>query len=314
MLEANGQVYRDLSGNVMKSDTILKNGGMNTVRSRLWVVDGNADYGLLYNLNLAKRVKAEGLSFYLDVHFSNTWADPGHQAIPPGWPTTLDPLCTQVYSYIKNVTSSFVAQGTPLDVISLGNEIRNGLLWPVGTTSSFFNIASLLNASYYGVKDGQPSMPKVMIHIDNGAEASTQTNFYDKLFAAGPFKSSYLDIQGVSFYPFYGTEATLSNLKSSLNNMVSKYGKDIVVAETDWPIVCSGVALSEPTIPISPQGQLLWVKDILSVVNSLPNGHGKGLVYWEPAWIGNAGLGSKCASNLLFYNNGTAVSSVNMYL
>jgi len=254
------------------------------------------------------------LVFYLDIHYSDTWADPSKQTIPSGWPTTLNPLLEQVYSYTKNVTASFVAQGTPLDIVSLGNEIRNGLLWPVGTTSSFSNIAKILNASSHAVKDGQPSnTPKLMIHIDDGYSSSEQTYFYDSLLGTGSFSASSYDIQGVSFYPFYGSGATLANLKSTLNTMISKYGKDIVVAETDWPINCPGVSLSEKNIPISPSGQVTWVDDINAIVNSLPNGRGKGIFYWEPGWISNANLGSGCVSNLLFNSTGAALPSVNMF-
>jgi arabinogalactan endo-1,4-beta-galactosidase len=70
-----------------------------------------------------------------------------------------------------------------------------------------------------------------------------------------------------------------------------------MVAETDWPATgsCPGVTLSESSIPISVAGQTQWVNDIKSVLSGLPGGHGVGFVYWEPGWIGNAGLGSSCS-------------------
>lgn len=36
-------------------------------------------YDEAYNLKLAKRVVAAGLDLYLDLHFSDTWADPSKQ-------------------------------------------------------------------------------------------------------------------------------------------------------------------------------------------------------------------------------------------
>jgi len=32
-----------------------------------------------YNIKIAKRARAAGLNIYLDMHFSDTWADPAHQ-------------------------------------------------------------------------------------------------------------------------------------------------------------------------------------------------------------------------------------------
>ncbi len=70
-----------------------------------------------------------------------------------------------------------------------------------------------------------------------------------------------------------------------------------MVVETDWPATgsCGGVTLSERSIAISASGQETWVKGIRDVLTSISGGRGTGIVYWEPAWIGNAGLGSSCA-------------------
>lgn len=68
-----------------------------------------------------------------------------------------------------------------------------------------------------------------------------------------------------------------------------------MVVETDWPFTCSGVTLSDRSVPISAAGQSTWVADIRDVLSSLSGGHGTGIVYWEPTWVGNANLGSGCA-------------------
>jgi arabinogalactan endo-1,4-beta-galactosidase len=58
-----------------------------------------------------------------------------------------------------------------------------------------------------------------------------------------------------------------------------------MVVETDWPAVCSGTAMSEPSIAISAAGQSQWVLGIRNVLSGLSGGHGIGIVYWEPAWV-----------------------------
>lgn len=75
--EAAGYSYK--SGTTQPLETILKDSGVNTVRQRLWVNPSSGDYDLAYNIKLAKRAKAAGLGLYLDMHLSDTWADPGHQ-------------------------------------------------------------------------------------------------------------------------------------------------------------------------------------------------------------------------------------------
>lgn len=77
--EAAGYTYKTTSGTTEPLETILKASGVNTVRQRLWVNPSDGSYNLAYNLKLAARAKAAGLNIYLDMHFSDTWADPGHQ-------------------------------------------------------------------------------------------------------------------------------------------------------------------------------------------------------------------------------------------
>ena len=127
--------------------------------------------------------------------------------------------------------------------------------------------------------------------------------------------SSDYDMMGVSFYPFYSASATLSSLKSSLINMANKWGKELVVAETDWPTSCPNPAYAFPSdarnIPFTAAGQSQWIKAIADVVASVPKGNG--LFYWEPAWIHNANLGSSCANNCMFSNSGQALSSLSVF-
>ncbi|OJI88904.1 hypothetical protein ASPTUDRAFT_49815 [Aspergillus tubingensis CBS 134.48] len=52
-------------------ETILAEAGINPVRQCLYVNASNGIYNLDSNLELAKRVKAVGMSFYLDLHLSD---------------------------------------------------------------------------------------------------------------------------------------------------------------------------------------------------------------------------------------------------
>lgn len=313
--EAAGISYKTTGGTTEALETILKASGVNTVRQRLWV-SSSSTYNLAYNLKIAKRAHAAGLNIYLDMHFSDTWADAGHQALPSGWPTAISSLTYELYNYTMMVCNEFAASGIPLSIVSIGNEITAGLLWPTGSTSSYYNIADLLHSAAWGIKDSNlATKPKIMIHLDNGWNWATQKYFYNTVLAEGPLLKTDFDIMGVSYYPFYNSAATLASLKTSLTNMASTWGKSIVVAETDWPYACSSPAYAFPSdttsIPKSAAGQTTWVKDVAAIVSGVSGG--VGLFYWEPAWINNAALGSSCSDNCMFGSSGIARSSLAVF-
>ncbi|KAG6835697.1 hypothetical protein H0H93_015591, partial [Arthromyces matolae] len=304
-LENSGLKYKD-SGVTTPFETILKNHGANLARIRVWTSTSSSQYSLTYGLALAKRAAAAGMSLLVDLHYSDTsapssprrsaGADPGKQAIPSSWPTTLSGLNTQIYTYTMSVVQAFANQGTPIQIIQIGNEINNGILWPVGEISvnGYSPLSQLLHSAANGVRAASSST-KIMIHLANGWDASSVASFYNQIFIAGEFATTDFDILGFSFYPFYGTGATYSALQSSLQAMVTKFGKDVMVVETDWPEACSGVTLSDTAVAVSAAGQSTWVAGIRTALQALSGSHGIGIVYWEPGWVGNAGLGSSCS-------------------
>ena len=125
-----------------------------------------------------------------------------------------------------DLVQSFAQQGVPIDYIQIGNEINDGLLWPVGQISvnGFHPASELLHSAAQGVRAASSST-KIVVHIANGWDSSDVSYFWDGIFVAGAFATSDVDILGFSFYPFYGTGATLSALQSSMNSIISKLGK-----------------------------------------------------------------------------------------
>jgi len=316
--EKAGKSYQNSVGAVQPLETILKANGVNTVRQRIWNNPADGNYNLDYNVALAKRAKAAGLDVYLDFHYSDTWADPAHQSVPAAWAKlNIDDLANELYEYTKASLNAFQAAEVAPTLVSIGNEITQGMLWPLGKNSNnaFSNLARLLHSASAGVKDSTlMPKPKIMIHLDNGWNWETQKWWYDAVLAAGPLKTLDFDVQGVSYYPFYNSAATLASLRSSLANMKAAYGKETMVVETDWPSSCSNPKYAFPgdakRIPLSPEGQTAWMKEVASACA----GAGcSGLFYWEPAWIDNAGLGSSCEWNLLVEKSGKVMSSMAVF-
>ncbi|KAI9740327.1 MAG: hypothetical protein M1834_004906 [Cirrosporium novae-zelandiae] len=323
MEDGQGANFYTEDGTSSSAEDILGDGGMNAVRLRLWT--GSGLYDLDYTLTLAERFYTAGYDIYLDLHLSDTWADPDSQEIPSAWPSDdIDDLASTLQDYVSSTLESFSDAGVDVSILSIGNEISSGFLFPLGEISDddFSGFATLFAAARAGVDDAVSagvSKPDVMIHLNNGYDESLQTWFYEGLVGTGTVSTDDWDVFGVSFYPFYGTDATLDNLQTTLTTLSSTYGKPMYVAETDWPEECSGVTLSESSIAVSAEGQTTWVDDIIEVLEAVDNG--AGIFYWEPAFINNTALGSSCDDAILFdvdwsdwpETTVTARSSVDMY-
>jgi arabinogalactan endo-1,4-beta-galactosidase len=284
--ERKGRSYSTTSGQTLSAEALLKASGHNILRSRIWVNPSNGDYNLAYNLKLAARAKAAGLMNYLDFHYSDDWADPAHNYAPTQWQSqNLDTLASTVRAYTRDTLDAFVANNFTLELVSIGNEIRAGFLWPVGKQSGsnggFYQIAKLLTAAAAGVKDSKMyPKPKIMVHLDDGWNWDTQKWWYDNALSNGLSKNDF-DVIGISYYPFYNSKATLSSLSYSMSMIKKTYGKELILVETNWPSSCPSPKYQFPSdvtsIPFSPYGQRQWIQEVAKRVESAG---GTGLFYW----------------------------------
>ena len=129
--ENNVQFYKN--GKIESLFEILKDAGVNWIRLRLWHSPSDSTNNLENTLSVAKRVKDFGFKFLLDIHYSDSWADPSSQTIPSEWESyDFEKLKNAVSSYTKDVLLSFSNAGCVPDMVQTGNEIANGMLWPYG--------------------------------------------------------------------------------------------------------------------------------------------------------------------------------------
>jgi arabinogalactan endo-1,4-beta-galactosidase len=316
---------------------IMREAGANYVRIRLWV-DPPAGYSdLATDLALARQVSAAGMKVYLDVMYSDFWADPTKQLIPAAWQgQDLAQLTSTVRSYTQSVIQAFARQGTPVDMVSIGNEIRNGILWPVGEINctdcgGWAGFTQLLKAGVAGAQAGNPRGHQllIMMHYDLGADFTDSSAFYSQLESYGvPF-----DVIGLSYYPVL-SEPSISQFKVNVDGLATEFGKPIVLAETQYPWTLANgnnppgdstgdfaweTSQIEPGYPATPGGQLSFVTDELSILATAPGGLGMGLFYWAPDWIPGvpwepgAGIGSPNVNMTLFNFEGQALPSVNIF-
>ncbi|MGD0517061.1 MAG: glycosyl hydrolase 53 family protein [Thermoguttaceae bacterium] len=287
-IESRGGVFYD-NGVAKPMEQILVDHGCNLFRLRIFVnpdtvyehTDG-AIQDLNYTINLAKRIKAVGGNVLLDFHYSDTWADPAHQAKPAAWSSlNFTDLNTTIRNYTKDVLTAFNNNNVTPDMVQVGNEITNGMLWPTGSnSSSWTKFGQLVNSAIQGVRDAQGSGTRipVAIHINNAGQAGLPQWFFNT-FTAQSGVSDY-DIMGLSYYP--SVNDTLDSMKTNLTYLATHYDKKIMILETDYP--WEGTSGSGP-YPVSPAGQKQFLLDLAEVIRDLPNNRGEGFVYWYPESI-----------------------------
>jgi arabinogalactan endo-1,4-beta-galactosidase len=325
---AAGTTFTD-QGRAATPVQILRAHGGNYVRMRLWV-DPPAGYSdLAADLALARQVRAAGMRVYLDIHYSDFWADPQHQDTPAAWRgQDLPTLANTVRSYTRDVIAAFARQGTPVDMVSIGNEIRNGMLWPTGqidwtADTGWDNLATLLTAGIQGARSADPAGHplRVMLHFDQGGDNATSYRFFHNLVS----RRVRFDVIGLSYYTFF--HGPVTGLRDNVDRLATQFGKDIVIAETQyaWTLANGDTTGNfvwqadqlEGGYPAGPGGQLSFLDDLLSILAQVPGGHGAGLFYWEPEWVPGVGwepgAGSPNDNLTLFDFQGRALPSIGLF-
>jgi arabinogalactan endo-1,4-beta-galactosidase len=300
-IEQSGGVFRD-AGVQGDAIAILQAHGSNLFRLRLFVNPSGQEVevnDLAYTLRMASRIKAAGAGLLLDLHYSDTWADPGHQLMPSTWASfDSTALEQEVERYSADAVAQLKQEGALPDIVQIGNEIDGGILWPQGQVSygsdssaSWNRFTRLLKAGIRGVRGalGPGDSVRIMLHFSQGGDAGGTAWFFDHMNAYGvPY-----DLIGLSYYPWW--HGPIGNLKANLQATALRYGRDIMVVETSYPWRAGGwesVATNRAamTWPASLQGQAKFLRDVRDAVATVPGGHGVGLVWWYPEAIQVPGI------------------------
>ena len=251
--------------------TLLKDRGFNAVRLRIfnnpkakggYSAKGYCD--LEHTLRMARRIQAAGMQFLLDFHYSDTWADPGHQVKPAAWTDLHGPALEKaVHAYTRDVLAALKKQGTPPQIMQIGNEISNGFLWPDGNvwkSGKWDVFCGLIKAGIGGAKEVDPALP-IMLHLAWGGQNAQSRAFLDHAIAEGV----RFDVLGQSYYAKW--HGTCDDLKANLIDLAGRYPQNIMAVEYTVPNV----------------------RKINDIVRNLPGGKGQGTYIWEPTrWEGPA--------------------------
>lgn len=299
---------------------ILASNGVNSVRLRLWnspfdidgVAYGGGSDDLVTVIEIAKRCSRAGMSFLLDFHYSDFWADTGKQVKPKAWKNyELPRLCEAVKRYTVSVLEYLTAAGVCPDYIQPGNEISNGILWPEGKFPQYKAAFELMEAAISGIRYVAPEA-KIVLHTSADPEHPVYTEFLDVYG-----KRLGYDIIGISYFP-YKKSYGLSILKENLKQLADKYHKQVCVVETAMPYTTQdyaakeklgenarkGMAANDAAVieklkyNISPEGQLEYMRGLIKMVNEVDSC--VGFYYWEPAWIPVVGSGWATSASIQY--------------
>jgi arabinogalactan endo-1,4-beta-galactosidase len=295
---------------------IAKRNGWKILRVRVWVDPEATPQFQVSNLQnvtlLAKRIKAAGFKLLLDFHYSDSWADPGEQKKPAAWnDLPFDELVQRVHDYSRDVVKHLRENDATPDIVQVGNEIRNGLLFGSGWDRSgpiagggfwendkggAVRAVRLFAAGRQGVLAASPenAPPLIMLHIPDGQETSFVNWYFPFLEAqaqkATPPEKFEYDIIGLSYYPADPWDRKggyepwhMKHLVDSMNSIAATLRKPFMVVETNWPRTGEPQAIpGAPEFPFTPEGQAQYYRALVGAVCAVPHSLGLGVLVWEP--------------------------------
>ena len=271
-MEAAGRKFYNNAGQEKECMELLKSLGMNTIRLRVWVNPASSYNNTADVVAKAVRAKDLGMRVMIDFHYSDTWADPGHQAKPAAWAAQdFATLKTSLASHTTAVLTELKNNNVTPEWVQVGNETNDGMLWPDGKASTnMANFAQLVNAGYDAVKSVFPSA-KVIVHVSNGFDNSLFRWLFDGLKNNG----GKFDVIGMSLYPSPSNwQSFNTQCLTNMNDMVIRYNKEVMVVEV-------GMSWDSPTECGA------FLSDLIAKTKSVIKNKGLGVLYWEPEAYNN---------------------------
>ena len=297
----------------------VKEQGWNTVRMRLFAdpskdTDKNVCQDIEYVKSLGKRIKAAGLYFMLDFHYSDTWADPEHQTMPLEWGMINTPAFEYIYTYTKTNLEALVTAAATPDFIQIGNEISFGMLWDgckVSANSSWTayedtnwdHFSKALKNASKACREMCPEA-KIVIHTEQCANNPTlDVAFFKRI---QQYDIDY-DIIGTSYYPYF--KGPLANLDKGLSELEKNFpDKQIQLVETGYPSkweVKGSTYDYTKTYPYSHEGQRQYAADLIATLKKHPQVNGLSWWYAEANAKGCTGSLAEGWYNASLFDNET---------
>ena len=250
-MEAGGRSFKKKDGTVAPLLEVLKDCGFNAIRLRVWVNPYGGWSGREDVLNVARKVKAAGMALMIDFHYSDFFADPSRQLVPSAWKADVsDPekMAAHVSGHTRDVLAALKSAGVEVKWVQIGNETREGMLYPAGQAVwkneriDLANFVRLYNAGYEAAKSVYPSA-YVMPHLNSAFFSASYGNpMWLEDFKA---KGGKFDMIAFSHYPQYESKMWIDGKEKSLTpaevnqyalayikKVMADYGVPVMIAET----------------------------------------------------------------------------------
>ncbi len=316
-----GMKVKDLDGKEMEPFDLLQKYGVNAVRLRIWHTPGNVPESggycdLAHTISMAEKIKKYGMQFMLDFHYSDFWADPGHQQKPKAWEgLEYRQLKDAVFAYTRDTLLALQEKGVLPDIVQIGNEIRSGLLFPEGELPDYAGMTGLVNEGIRAARSvADSSKMQIMIHLDQGGRYFYLKEWFQHAFEEGLMD---FDLIGLSYYPFW--HGTYTDLKETMERLVKDYGKPIMIVESAYAWrKCENGFIDEAQekiagFPASPEGQHKVLDLVNGIVASLPGQMGMGVFYWEPLCLPVNGVGAWAENMGLLDESGRVLEGIHAF-
>ena len=261
-----GAKFYDVDGSEKDIFTLLKDHGFNAIRLKTFV-SPQAQYGYAASgcdhdaeayadkdhiIAYAKKIKAAGMAFLLDIHYSDNWADPGKQIIPSRWRNvnSSDAMADSVYNYTYDLISSLKQVNATPEMVQIGNETTPGILihvpnsktncWgdnvdkastaingDMGTSAGKANAGKYFKAGIRAVKAVSQNI-KTVLHIERIRKPETVNWWMTEIFKNQKISA---DVMGFSAYTAYD-DGPPDNWNSLFKSLISNYPNlEFIVAE-----------------------------------------------------------------------------------
>ena len=277
-MEKGGRTFKKKNGTPADILDVLKDCGMNAIRLRVWVNPYKGWSGKEDVVALAERVSKAGMALMVDFHYSDFFADPSRQTVPADWAAdkdNLDKMCTHVADHTTEVLQALKDAGVAVHWVQVGNETRNGMLWPAGQLwNSSGNIpdsrkhfAQLYNAGYNAVKAIYPEA-LVMPHLNNAYDDNDW--WFKDMKAAG----AKFDAIALSHYPQAESKMTASQYNQAALANIKKLNETYRI-----PVYISEVGV-KPSKSDAADVLMEFMQEVTS------QGACAGVFYWEPEVYG----------------------------
>lgn len=267
--------------------------GVNSIRLRVWVNPSEGWNNIDDVVVKARRADRLGMRVMIDFHFSDTWADPGHQEMPAAWQgLSIEGVKKAMTQHVRQTLFALKNVGVTPEWVQVGNETTPGMMLPMGSVDNPENLTAMNNAGYDAVKSVCPDA-KVIVHLDGGNNQWA----YDRMFDIFANYDGKYDMIGMSLYPYWaeqngetgGWQKVADDCIANIKHLKEKYGKPVMICEIGMPY-----DQAEPC---------------KQLIAKMMKADVEGIFYWEP----EAPCGYNDGYNLGCFDNGAPTVALDAF-